>query len=429
MPVSPEDRLAALGVREMPQAAPAPHDAPRNGGGKGVDSGPRPFAPIEGEDNGAARFKPEDWNDVTFNPNEEWRAEDVLPMRGFGLIYGQKRSFKSFVAMHLALMIAKGEPWAGKHVKQGIVIYIAAEGAAGMRKRITAYMKTHEVARGQFILISVAPELGTRPGDLPALISAIEGAGLKPALIVVDTASKAISAADENGTGMAAFAFNAGRLVEWFDCLVLAIHHVGHDDAKARRPRGWSGLAGAVDVQILCERPGDEMRATLTMQKLKDEQDGFCFEVRLERVVVGHVTRAGAAPTDFAKEVSTLVVSDVVPIDAPAEAVAEDAKPQREQSQAAVLRDAFLETYDRLADAATDTSWKGYAGVRKVKVEAIEAALLDAGRLEKADVSNLVSSGSSRPSRRAQTAVFKARQFLLDKKTLIEGKGLIWRAK
>jgi hypothetical protein len=171
------------------------------------------------------------------------------------------------------------------------------------------------------------------------------------------------------------------------------------------------------------------MRATLTVQKLKDEQDGFCFEVRLERVVVGYVTRASAAPTDFAKEVSTLVVSDVVPIDAPAEAAAENSTPQREQSQAAILRDAFLETYDRLAAAAPDTSWKGYASARKVKVEAIEAALLDAGRLEKAVASDLVSSGSSRPSRRAQTAVFKARQFLLDKKTLFEGKGLIWRAK
>jgi len=323
----------------------------------------------------------------------------------------------------------QGRPLAGRHIKKGVVVYIAAEGAAGMRKRIAAYKKKHNIPRGQFVLISVAPELGTRPGDLPTLTAAIEGASLKPGLIVIDTASKAISAADENGTGMAAFIFNAGRLVERFDCLVLAIHHVGHNDAKVKRPRGWSGLEAAGDVQILCERPGDEMRATLTVQKLKDEQDGFCFEVRLERVVVGHVARAGPAPTDFAKEVSTLVVSNVVPIDAPAEATIENAKPQREQSQAAILRDAFLETYDRLSDAAPDTSWKGYAGIRKVKVESIEAALLDAGRLEKAAASDLLSSGSSRPSRRAQTAVFKARQFLLDKKTLIEGKGLIWRAK
>ena len=264
---------------------------------RGPDVGDNPSSIGDDLTEGGVRFKPEDWNDITFDPNEEWRVEDVAPMRGFALIYGQKRSFKSFVAMHLAVMIAKGEFWAGKHVKKGAVVYIAAEGAAGMRKRITAYRQKHKIERGRFVLISVAPELGTRPGDLPTLTAAIEGASLRPSLIVVDTASKVISAADENGTGMAAFIFNAGRLVERFDCLVLAIHHVGHDDAKAKRPRGWSGLGAAGDAQILCERTGDEMRATLTVQKLKDEQDGFCFEVRLARVVIGHVTRAGAAPT------------------------------------------------------------------------------------------------------------------------------------
>jgi hypothetical protein len=62
-------------------------------------------------------------------------------------------------------------------------------------------------------------------------------------------------------------------------------------------------------VQILCERPGDEKRTTLTVQKLKDEADGICFEARLSRVVVG-VDKNG-------KEASTLIVDEVVEIEAP----------------------------------------------------------------------------------------------------------------
>ena len=96
----------------------------------------------------AARFKLEDWNDVDFDPNEEWRVEDVLPMRGFGLIYGKPRSFKSFVAMDLAIRVVLGLPWAGKRVATGRVVYIAAEGAHGMRKRIAAGKMRHEVPRG-----------------------------------------------------------------------------------------------------------------------------------------------------------------------------------------------------------------------------------------------------------------------------------------
>jgi RecA-family ATPase len=231
----------------------------------------------------SARFKLEDWNDVDFDPNEEWRVEDVLPMRGFGLIYGKPRSFKSFVAMDLAIRVVLGRPWAGKRVAKGRVVYIAAEGAHGMRKRIAAGKMRQEVPRGDFALISTAPNLGTGDGDLPALIAAAESAGINPALIVIDTASKSIGAAEENGAGMAAFVGNAEKLAQHFDCLVLGVHHVGLGEDAQKRPRGWSGLGGALDVQILCERPGDEKRTTLTVQKLKDEEDGIGFEARLSR--------------------------------------------------------------------------------------------------------------------------------------------------
>jgi hypothetical protein len=113
---------------------------------------------------------------------------------------------------------------------------------------------------------------------------------------------------------MAAFVLNAGKLAGHFDCLVLAVHHVGLGEEAQKRPRGWSGLGGALDVQILCERPGDEMRTTLTIQKLKDEEDGVCFEPFLSRVVVG-IDKHG-------KEASTLIVDEVVEVDASAEKVA-----------------------------------------------------------------------------------------------------------
>ena len=78
-------------------------------------------------------------------------------------------------------------------------------------------------------------------------------------MIVIDTASKSIGAAEENGTGMAAFVGNAEKLAQHFDCFVLGAHHVGLGEDAQKRPRGWSGLGGALDVQILCERPGDEI--------------------------------------------------------------------------------------------------------------------------------------------------------------------------
>jgi AAA domain len=262
-----------------------------------------------GEADLVSRFKLVDWNDIAFDPNEEWRVEDVLPTRGFGLIYGKPRSFKSFVAMDLVLHVILGVPWAGKRVEKGMVVYIAAEGAAGMMKRVSAHQAKHEVPRGAFALVKAAPNLGAGDGDLAALIAAVESAGINPGLIVIDTASKSIGAAEENSAGMAAFVLNAGKLAGHFDCLVLGVHHVGLGEDAQKRPRGWSGLGGALDVQILCERPGDEKRTRLTVQKLKDEEDGVCFEARLSRVIIGH--------DKHGKEASTLVVDDVVATEAP----------------------------------------------------------------------------------------------------------------
>jgi hypothetical protein len=257
--------------------------------------------------NAAARFKLEDWNDISFDPNQEWRVEDVLPMRGFGLIYGKPRSFKSFVVTDLSARVAIGTPWADRRVAQSAVLYIAAEGAAGLRKRIQALKERHKIPRGQFALISSAPNLGSDEGDLPDLIRAVEAGRIRPGLIVIDTASKSIGSAEENGAGMAALVGNAERIARHFDCLVLGVHHVGLGEDAQKRPRGWSGLGGALDVQILCERFGDEKRTKLTVQKLKNEEDGAQFEAVLSRVVVGR-DRNG-------KESSTLVIDDVVRVE------------------------------------------------------------------------------------------------------------------
>jgi hypothetical protein len=257
-----------------------------------------------------SRFKMEDWNDIDFDPNEEWVIDGILPSRGFSLIYGKPGTFKSFVAMNLSLHVVMGKPWAGKQVEKGRAVYVAAEWASGTRKRIAGYKTTHQLPRGDFALISAAPNLGTADGDLPALIAAVESSGIKPNLIVIDTAAKSVGSGEENGTGMAAFICNAEKLAQQFGCLVLAAHHVGLGEDAQKRPRGWSGLAGALDVQILCERNGKELRTTLTIQKLKDEEDGICFEAHLSRVIVG-IDKS-------CKEASTLIVDDVVETDAPA---------------------------------------------------------------------------------------------------------------
>jgi hypothetical protein len=63
-----------------------------------------------------------------------------LPATGTALISGQWGSYKSTVALDLALSVMTGTPFAGrfKVKRQGGVVYLAIEGAGGLQSRIDA---------------------------------------------------------------------------------------------------------------------------------------------------------------------------------------------------------------------------------------------------------------------------------------------------
>ena len=181
-----------------------------------------PYQPL-GEPIAPPKFKVERWADIRFNADEEWLIKGVLPRRGIAAIYGKPKSFKSFLAFHMGLSIALGEPWAARRVERADVIYLAAEGAAGLRKRKAGYMEAWSELPEDvpFSLIAATPNLGTETSDLAELIRTIKTAGRSPGLVVVDTVAKSLGAGDENGTGMTTFLGNAGALATAFDCLIL----------------------------------------------------------------------------------------------------------------------------------------------------------------------------------------------------------------
>ena len=286
----------------MRQGRPLPREAP-------LSTTPlRSEAPSLGdpiEDWTPAKFKLERWGEITFDFDEEFLIDGVIPKQGVGLMYGASQSFKSFGAKHLGLCVARGKPWAIRRTERAPVVYLAAEGAAGLRKRKAGYVKAGRAPPNDvdFALISAAPNLGADKEDYDRLVATIEGAGIKPGLIIIDTIAKVIGGADENGAGMAQFLVNAQALAMHFACFVLAVHHTGWKEDAKDRPRGWSGLPAALDAQILCERKEGEMSATLTLQKLKDELSGLRLNMQMARIVLG-VSTTG-------REVSTLIVDEI----------------------------------------------------------------------------------------------------------------------
>jgi len=255
-----------------------------------------------------AKFKLETINEILAefaNSKEEWLVKKFWPARGVAVIYGKARSFKSFLAIDLGLAVAGGVDWAGRKTKQAAVIYIAAEAPAGVRKRIAGRLAARDDQPPydsiRFRMIPAAPKLGAGQDDLSELIASIDATGVAPGLITIDTLAQTLGAGDENSSGMIQYVANATALANHFKCLVLIVHHVGLSDDQ--RLRGHSSLHCGIDAQALCDRKEGTFSTTITLQKLKDDEDEIRLEAQLSRVVI--------RCDEDGDDVSTLVVDSI----------------------------------------------------------------------------------------------------------------------
>ncbi|MBX3527824.1 MAG: AAA family ATPase [Rhodoblastus sp.] len=248
------------------------------------------------------KFKLEPFAGIEHSATEEWLIKGLIPRNGVGLHFGSSQAFKTFVGLDIGLHVAMGRDWAGRRVTQASVVYIAAEAAAGVRKRITGWKRSNRDAPSglPFHLIAGAPNLGVGADDLQTLIACIEAANVRPGLIKLDTVSKMYGGGDENGAGMLQLLANMESLSAYFGAFVMGVHHVGLNDE--RRERGHSSAQGATDVRILSQRAPGAMSTTLTIEKMKDEESGGAIRVDLARVVIGH--------DEDGDEISTLVVTE-----------------------------------------------------------------------------------------------------------------------
>src|SRR5205807_1817669 len=81
--------------------------------------------------------------------SREQLVRNLLLCGSLFVVYGQSNSGKTFWMLDLALAIAAGISWRGLPTHRGLVVYVAGEGAASVRARVSAYRAAHpEVASG-----------------------------------------------------------------------------------------------------------------------------------------------------------------------------------------------------------------------------------------------------------------------------------------
>jgi hypothetical protein len=227
-------------------------------------------------------------HDLLASKHIGWRVLNVLPAKGLVVMWGASGSGKSFAAFELAACVARGEKFHGKRVKQGLVLYVAAEG--NMRTRTRAYLQEHGLqpqVLGNMSVLEGNVNMLDDTQDLAAFISAIQEwlNGRELALVVFDTLNRVMCGGNENGSeDMGAVIRNVKRIEDCFGCATMLIHHSGKDESKGTR--GHSSLKGAMDAEISITR-AEDIR-TFRIEKQKESEDYYdLFNFRLKTVDLG----------------------------------------------------------------------------------------------------------------------------------------------
>lgn len=221
---------------------------------------------------------------------------------------GLPGSYKSFLAVALAVCVAAGENFEGHRVPTaGPVVYVAAEGASGLRARILAYCELAGIdpARldGRLRVLPAALQVG-KTVDIGEALEVVHERGA--VLLVLDTRARCTVGLEENSATEQGVAIHAvGRLAE-VGCAVLTLHHAGRNGTAGRGSNAWDGAVWS-DLRIT----GENLRCMVTCFKHKDVPGACEHDFRLVPHTVSEglmPRREGESEQDWRTSRETLVV-------------------------------------------------------------------------------------------------------------------------
>jgi RecA/RadA recombinase len=206
--------------------------------------------------------------------------EGILDRNSLARVIGTSGHGKTFVMLDLAAHVASGRPWLGRECKQGLVVYMVAEGVSGIQDRVAAWEAHHGVELGRQALF--LPRAVQVMSQLDWLIWVAAMERLKPAMIVMDTQARITVGADENAVkDMGVLVERADLLKDKTGACVVLVHHKGR---QGDHGRGSTVVPAALDAEVSVTRQG-KTRITILSEKQKDRED---FEpISLELVKVG----------------------------------------------------------------------------------------------------------------------------------------------
>ncbi len=223
--------------------------------------------------------------DLSTLSRKRWIVHHLVAADEVSAWYGEPGSGKSVLIEDLGLHVAAGRSWFGRKISQGAVLYVALERAGVVARRAIAFGKRYEIAALPFAMVrgpldfrdtKTSDKIITTARDLAARHE------VAPALIIVDTVSRALCGGDENSPK------DMGLLVAGLSRIQSAGVHLAmthHQPAEKERMRGHGALLGAVDTTVHVYKSGANRIAEVV--KSSDHEEGQRIAFTLDSVIIG----------------------------------------------------------------------------------------------------------------------------------------------
>ena len=277
-------------------------------------------------------------------------------------IIGLPGSGKSALAPFIAYCIALGSPVFGRRVRQGLILYLAAEDGAGMKLRVRALCKRLGDTSNFLLVPEALNLLDPTSGDFDRVVALVRRH--RPIAVFVDTVARAFPGLRENDSDSMGRVVAVVRDLAKEECqpAIITVHHVAKDAGVT--PRGHGILVGDLDMVALVQGEKADLRSVQLGKNRNGASDAtFAFNIEAE---------------DFGEDDDGDLIT--APIAAPVEPTASsrksDAEAKLADKPATMLRE-VRDLIDRHGEPLTPAP--NYPLARAVTRNLVQSRLIDRG--------------------------------------------------
>lgn len=233
------------------------------------------------------------FRDIDPNLKKDWLVHNIIGAGELSGWFGNPGSGKSLIVGDLGFHIAAGKKWFNRITTHGAVLYVAAERAEVVKRRMAALKLHYGIDDIPLATVTGPADLRTSPrhadeiighaGRLTALF------GVPVVLVIVETINRVMAGGDENSSkDMGRLIATLSKIQHATNAHVLAVHHT---PLEGMRMRGHQSLEGACDVTLKIEKRNEQYRATVA--KVNDGPEGHYVAYGIELLDLDHDVDTG----------------------------------------------------------------------------------------------------------------------------------------